>query len=236
LIDPRKGNNCIDVTLTSAGRVMARERLSIRPVKRVAPLNGIPWDAPLEKWQALPGDFVLGSAHVSNLFEKLPDNTKWWQGESDLSASAWMRCDAKRFYLTVWVLDDKDVTGKEPEKIGLFDCLRVATSADGKAMDAYAIGRIDGRTAIYKEQSARGLGKGSVAADATEVQAVVTRLENGTLYRVSLDRTLVGDGVFRMNFLVNDNDWGEPKQVLELAPGMAAGNPAPWLEFILSKP
>ena len=237
LIDPRKGNNCIDVTLRSAGRVMARERLAIRPVKRVAPLDRMKWDDPVEKWQAIPGDFVLGSAHVSNLYEKMPDNSKWWQGEKDLSATAWMRCDDQRVYLLVWVLDDKDVTGNEPEKMGEFDSLEIGVCREGRTPDLYTIGRVDGRVAVYREASSDRTPKGLLPAGSRAIHADVQRSGGGTLYRVAFDRNMVGDKVVGLNFLVNDNDAGYRKQFIESTTGLGFDvNPSLWQQFVLTAP
>lgn len=235
LLDPRKANNCIDLVLRSQDKVLARERLALLPVQRIAAVAQQKWDDPLERWESSPHDLDLGAVQVINLFDKQPDRSKWWQGVDDLSATGWMRCDQRRLYLVLRVLDDKDMTGAEPEKIRWFDCLRVAISRDGKTMDEYSIGRMGTTAAVYKEQSTRGLAKGQVDAKAEEIQVQVERQPKQTIYRVALDRTMVGDGAFRLNLLVNDNDEGYRKQFLLYSDDHAnMGNPPGWRQFILS--
>jgi hypothetical protein len=231
MVDPRKASNCVELSMESGGKLLARERLALRPVTRVAAASDVKWDEPLDRWQTCASDFVLGGANVTNLFEKQPDRSKWWQGENDLSATGWLRCDSRRLYLLLWVLDDKDVTGNEPEKIRWFDCLRVIISRDGKAVDEYSIGRLGAKPAVYKEQSAGGLPKGLIDAKANEIQVDVTRHGKGTLYRLSLDRAMLGEGAFGLNFLVNDNDEGYRKQYLQYTEGF--DSPASWKQFIL---
>ena len=236
LLDPRKAGNCVDLTLTTpGGKILARERLALQPVRRIAALGDLKWGDALERWQKIPADAALGSAQVTNLFEKQQDRSKWWQGEPDLSATVWMRCDSQRLYLLVWVLDDRDVTGTAPEKMGDFDSLRVGVSRDGRYKDEYTVGRIAGKTVLYREVSSLTRPVEQIESS-PEISAEVRRQDKGTFYAVSLDRTLAGDGLFRFNFLVNDNDEGVRKQYLEFSGGMAAGNPSAWPQFILTAP
>ncbi len=234
LLDPSKASNCLDLVLEADGKVLARERLALRPVRAVAPAGTPAWTDGHEAWTAVAPDFLLENAHVTNLYDKQPDRTKWWQGNADLSASAWVRADAKRLYLVAWVADDKDVPGEGPAKLWQSDSLQIGLSREGKAIDQFTIGRLNGETAIVKEISTHGLPKGPLAPGNAEIQATATRLGAGTLYRVSLDRALVGDGVFFLNFLANDNDDGYRKQFIEWTDGMGlTKNPAVWQQFII---
>jgi hypothetical protein len=62
----------------------------------------------------------------------------------------------------------------------------------------------------------------------------VERIGQGTLYRVSLDRAMVGNGIFRLNFLINDNDDGYRKQFMEWTHGLGESqDPTLWQQFIL---
>jgi beta-glucosidase len=239
--DPRNATNCIDLSLEAGGKKVARERLAIQPVQRVASIGDLKWTDPKDKWTSVKADFTSDTANITNLYDKQQDRTKWWQGPNDLSANAWLRSDGQRLYLIVWVLDDNDVTGTDPAKLSDSDSLQVGLSKDvgdaspdrKPAFDLYSVGRINGSTVVYKEASSQGLAQGLVDASAGEVNAHVERIGPGTLYRVSLDRALVGDGVFRLNFLVNDNDDGYRKQYLQWTGGLGdSQNPSLWQQFI----
>ena len=242
ILDPGKANNCIDLSLEADGKVLARERLACRPVRSIALLENVKRSGPKEEWLKLTPDFSLENANVTNLYDKAQDRSKWWQGSNDLSATAWIRSDNGRVYLLVWVLDDKDVTGTNPEKMSESDSLQLAvtsnapgSSPDAKpSVDLYTIGRVNGKTTIFKETSSRGLAKGLVDAASPEIQAEVERSDAGTFYRISLDRSVTGSGVFGLNFLVNDNDDGYRKQYIQWVGGLGeALNPSLWQQFIL---
>ena len=236
LLDPRKPVDCIDLSLLAGGREIASERLALHPVRPVAPIGAQDWTGPKELWASSKPDFVLEGANVVNFFDKLPDSSKFWQGDSDLSAKAWTRCDDRRLYLFVWVRDDKDFTGTNPVKLSDADSLELGISADSKPVpNLYSIGRINGKTVISRESSSQAKGKTILEASGPEISAQVEREDQGTFYRISLDRALAGSGVFRLNFLIRDNDDGYPKQLAEYTKGLAeTPDPSLWQELILS--
>ena len=242
--DPSKASNCIDLSLETGGKTVARERVAVQAVRRVAAMGELAWTDAMEKWTAVKADFSPDAATVTNLHDKQQDRSKWWQGAGDLSATAWLRSDGERLYLTVWVQDDKDVTGTDPAKLADADSLQVGLCRDVKlpaagakaAFDLYNVGRINGKATVYKASSSQGLAAGVVDAAAGEISCQVERLGAGTLYRVSLARALVGDGVFRLNFLVNDNDEGYRKQYLQWASGLGESvTSSLWPQYIVGK-
>lgn len=242
LLDPRKPVDCIDLSLLASGREIARERLALHPVRPVAPIGAQDWAGPKEGWPSSKPDFVLEGANVVNFFDKLPDSSKFWHGDSDLSAKAWIRSDDRRLYLFVWVQDDKDITGTDPAKLSAADSLEVGISAESNMSSSdsrptliYTIGRIDGKTVISRDSPSQEKAKTIMEATGPDISARVERSEQGTFYRISLDRALVGSGVFRLNFLIHDNDDGYPKQLIEYTKGLAETlDPSLWQEFILA--
>lgn len=222
LLDPRKAADCIDLSLDADGKTLATERLGLRPVRRVSTGGTPEWNDPVESWTARAPDFVLEGAHVTNLFDKLPDSSRFWQGDHDLSAKAWLYADDRHVYLAVLVADDRDFPGASPEA----DSLRVGIAKDPSIQikdtivipSIHTIGRKpDGRPVSSPETRAR-----------VELGA------RGTFYLAAFDRALAGDGVFRLNFLVNDNDDGYRKQFIELAKGLEAEtHPETWPQLIL---
>ena len=238
ILDPGKATNCIDLSLEAGGKVLARERLACRPVRSIALLENVKWSGPKEEWMKLTPDFILENANVTNLYDKAQDRSRWWQGGSDLSGTAWIRSDDRRVYLTVLVADDKDVTGTDPEKMGEFDSLEVgisnAANADGKpSVNLYTIGRANGKAVIYKGLSSCGAGNGMVDPASAEISASIEWGATSTLYQICLDRSGIGSGVFSLNFLVNDNDDGYRKQYMQWTGGLGeARNPNLWQQFI----
>jgi len=238
LLNPEEGTDRIDLSLEGDGKVLARERLALRPVRSVTPLSDIQWNDTHEEWAKLTPDLTLENANVTNLYDKQQDRSKWWQGSNDLSAVAWIRADSHRLYLVVRVLDDKDVTGSDPDKMPEFDSLQVAVnpvsaSAGKDGVELYTIGRVDGKVTIFREESARGLAKALVDPSSSEINASIERDTGVTFYRVSLDHSITGLGVFGLNFLINDNDDGYRKQYIQWTGGLGEGeNPSLWQLFV----
>jgi len=55
-----------------------------------AALRCATWIGTLEQWDAVEPAAVLGENQVHNFYFKEPDSSKWWAGDKDLSAVAWM--------------------------------------------------------------------------------------------------------------------------------------------------
>jgi len=232
-LEPRKARDCLDILLEADGKKLAEERVALTPVRRVLASEGEKAGDSLDSWKQRNPDFLLENAQVTNLYDKEPERTKWWQGLADLSATAWMR-DNGRIEFIIWAEDDQDVTGSDPAHLWQYDSLQLAFSRDGKTMNQYTVGRIGADAVIHKDIAAGGLPSGTIAPSSTEITARVERLKTGTLYRISLDRTLVGDGVFAWNFAINDNDQGSRKQFIQWTEGLCESkNPALWNKFIL---
>ena len=237
LLDPRQTSNSIDLELAVQGKILARERLALQRVRAVTRMEGLPWTAPLDKWNTMPPDFILDTSQLTNLRDKEQDRSKWWQGDQDLSVKAWLRHDDQRVYLAVWSRDDQEMPATDPTKMWRGDSLQIGVSRENDGQDQYTIGWSGDAASIYKEVSTFGAPKGKIAPDAEEIRAEVERHGDGRLYRVSLDRAVVGKGIFRLNFLVNDNDDGTRKQFVELTDGLGLSrNPALWQQFIIPAP
>lgn len=233
LLNPRLASNAIDLTVEAGGKELARELVALQAVRRVPLLGGFPWqDGETNGLDAKP-DFALEASNVTNLFDKLPDSSKFWSGNSDLSAEGWIRCDDRRLYLLIRVLDSKNFPGTDPTKLAESDSVEIGVAREGAvAPDYYRIGQIGGVTVIRKEVGERldDVPDGSV-------DARVVRTEGETFYRIAVDRRLPGEGIFRLNILVDDNDDGYRKQVSSWASGPGAlRNHNLWGSFILAEP
>ena len=235
LLDPRNAGDFVDLTVEAGGKEIARERLALRPVWRAPWLEELSWKTDAAPSSEDAPDFVLEGANVTNHFDKLPDSSKFWQGNRDLSAEGWIRCDDGRWYLFVRVQDDKDVTAADRASLADSDSLQIGISCSGSdGFDSYRIGRVGGKAAVCKEplrqEGSRVLSE--VAPD--EITAHVESAGGQTFYRISLDRRLVGEGTFRLNVSVNDNDEGYAKQFAAWAGG--AGQDATlWRACILTE-
>jgi hypothetical protein len=195
----------------------AQREIAVSFAQPLSELANLEWTAPIEQWaDNVEPAAALDGGSVHNLWEKQPDSSKWWRGESDLSATAWMAYDATRVYLVVRVLDDIFVPPAKRTKMEEGDSLRFAISRDGAAAAAeFTVGLIGSRTEVFAAESALKLG----------IQAKVERLESEkeTIYRIAIDRASLGSS-FYLNLLVNDNDGGFPKQTMEWLPGMVEGS------------
>lgn len=230
LLDPRLAANAIDLTVEADGKEMARERVTLKPVRRVSLLGGFPWEDGDANGLGAKPDLALEGANVTNLFDKLPDSTKFWSGNRDLSAEGWMRCDDRRLYLLIRVLDNKNIT--DAAKLAESDSLQIGVAREGAAApDFYRIGQVGGVTVIRKEA-----GESLEDVPGGIIDARVVRTEGETFYRIAMDRRLSGEGVFRLNVLVDDNDDGYRKQFATWASGLGAvRNPKLWEPLILSE-
>lgn len=225
LLDPRHAGDFIDLSLADeAEKEIARERLAIEPVLRVPSAAG-PGAFPVLPNR--PPDFSLESAHVTNHFDKLPDSTKFWQGPDDLSAEGLLGRDDRHLYLLVQVRDSEDRPAAETAQLAESDSLLLAM-AHGDTVGMYRIGRVGEKTVVVPE---------SPGSSADGIAATVERTPGATVYRVTLDRRLVGDGVFRLNIAANDNDAGYSKQFISWTGGLGETvDPALWKNVILADP
>lgn len=156
----------------------------------------------------------------------MPDSSRWWGGESDLSAVGWLACDDQKAYLVVRVKDDRHIAAKDAGGMAQSDSLRVGLARHGKDdLHEYTIGLVGDTVTVVKDADAIG------EQDGHEVEARVERIDarGETVYRVALDRSLVGADTFFMNFAVNDNDSDYAKQAIEWRPDMVENKePAHW--------
>ncbi len=214
----------IDLVLSAEGNTLASEKLPLQYTLPIPTLQGIRPDSPLAQWESRKPTTVFDESSVHNLFDKFPDATRWWQGLNDLSGRAWLACDERRVYFIVKAIDDVSQPGVTPDR----DSLQLGLSRDGdNDFNVYLIGQKDGKAAIVKTHSRYGLPEGELAADNAEITASIEREEHPdegpafTVYRVSIDRGVIGKNSFFTNLLVNDSDFDARKQYLEWRPGFA---------------
>jgi hypothetical protein len=238
LLDPRQAGNCIDLALETGGKEVACERLTLQPVWRVPLLGGFPWETGEESWLGAKPDFALESANVTSFFDKLPDSTKFWSGNRDLSAEGWMRCDDRRLYLFLRVLDNNNVPGADPAELAEMDSLQIGIAKDGTtAFDLYRIGQMGNAEVIRKEAPSLDKPGSFDVVPPDAIAAHIARAEGATFYRIAMDRRLVGDGIFRFNLLVNDNDDGYRKQFITWSSGLGLSRDSSlWQSLILTEP
>ncbi|MEI9997761.1 MAG: hypothetical protein WDO13_00585 [Verrucomicrobiota bacterium] len=192
------------LTLSADGKTLAQQTL---PLELEVPLPRLrPEESPdrLETWLPLEPLTVLGSGAVKNLWFQEPDQSRWYKGEQDLSATAWMRPDEQNLQLYIAVTDDRLVQAPTPADLSKNDSLRVVISSEsGKPLLDLTCGLVANQTAST----------GNPAGATCSVQRDEATTQ--TLYRVTLPKTLVGTTPFRLNFSVADNDEDYLKQTLE---------------------
>ncbi len=230
------GMETIRVTMTETDKVITSEAVGIKYSFPLPQLDRAFWDIPAAAWDKREPTVIIGSRGIINFFDKFPDAAKWWHGEDDLAAEAWLHADTDFLYLVVKVRDDVDRTGNEAGAMWQNDSLQVAFSRTGKKdFNEYAIGRVNGKLTVYKHVSNYGADAGVIAANG-EIKADITRRDKtkATLYRVAIRRDVIDREQFFVNFIVNDDDFGARKQYLEWMPGIAKSKePALWYRAVM---
>lgn len=239
--------------VSRGGSVLAREAVEVQFVAPIGPAPGLLWTDPIANWETRAPEVSLGRTQIINPGEKTPDAKRWWQGESDLSARAYLAGDDTRLYLIVRVRDDthRPAANASAEAAGQADSLQVGVttrsgSGGGKEKRAfdislYTIAQIEnGGVAAYKQNihAQNTPVARAVFTPAREIEARIERDEASkqTIYRVSLDRRILGAGDFGINFIISDNDSGFRKQFLLWRPGLGESlDTARWRRAVLKK-
>ena len=204
--------DAVNVVLKSGGNVLATQEVPLQISAPIPSLGQIQTPDALNSWMALEPLAVSNADAVTNLFVKEPDQTRWYQGDKDLSALLWLRADGDNLQLFVSVRDDKLVEAKTPADLNTSDALHVVL-ARGEEILADARAGLIGGTAQMSGKAA-----GIVARIARDENA-----EGGaaTLYRLTIPKALVGTQAFQLRLTVADNDGFGLKQTFNL--GEASG-------------
>ena len=182
-VDPDR----LEVSLVAGGKTLSTQVVPLQIAAPIPSLETVPASA--ADWISLQPLAVLGAENVFNFFVKEPDQSRWYGGETDLSALVWARDDGKNLHFSVSVLDDQHV----PARVG----------DDPKIADSVSI--------VVRDESGKILVSGP--------QYVSKRENGRTFYRFSVPRMLVGSAPFRLSLTVNDNDSNFLKQKATLGEG-----------------
>jgi hypothetical protein len=147
----------------------------------------------------------MDGASVTNLHQKFPEASKWYKGEGDLSATAWVNPTSDRVTFAVAVKDDK------------FVAPAAGKLADGDAIEL----RVTDDSDQVLLQMMVGLVEGKAVAQqvGSNVQGIETALKqegNLTLYRITAPRALIGPAIAKLHVSVMDNDEGYLKQLAKI--------------------
>ena len=190
--------DAVRVTLKSGDTVLSTQSYPLQIAAPLASLDAATAPDSLADWQKLEPLATLGEDDITNFFVKEPDTSRWYGGETDLSATAWLLVGAESLQLLVAVRDDKLVEAKSAAELSQSDSLRVVLTADaGAPLLDKTVGLVSGQT----------------------VSSEVKRDGTRTLYRLTVPRDLIGSKPFRLHLRVNDNDEGYFKQTLNLSDG-----------------
>ena len=225
-------NNSLQFTYAYDGGKPIVQPISIDFLKPIELIGSLRFEGPPDAWEQTTPDIVLADRNVTNLHFKDPDSSLWWKGFSDLSATAWMRADKKNLYLLIKVIDDINRPAADPAQLVNSDSVALAFSPRGKNdITQYQIGAVAEHAVADHAVVAKCQAGGQIEVvpdGSDDIQATVTRVESSTYYRIRLSKHLTGNAYY-LNFLINDNDAGIRKQLLEWKPGMESlTNPANW--------
>lgn len=223
------GARGIGFSLAGENKELGTARVPVTFIRPVTSVAAGAFHAPAADWERRKPTVLLNDQAIRNLHEKFPDSSRWWGGAEDLSAAVWLAADSARLYVIIRVTDDKLVEGRRDPMDG--DAVVVGLSRQGgDDVNTYVIH--PGSSAVTKVRSAFGLPAGELPVDNPEINAQFEQIESGfdeapgALYRVSIDRKLLGDQAFFINLLVNDADANFRKQYLEWKRGLEGSESA----------
>ena len=202
-----KLTDAVRVTLKSGDNILAMQEL---PLRISAPLAKMPTIKPgdtLGDWMTLEPLQSLGGDEVTNFWVKEPDQSRWYKGDQDLSATVWLRDAGDTLQLFVAARDDKLVEAKSAAGLDKSDSLRVVMASDKGTLADARVGLVGGAAQI--------MGK------AAGIAAKVTRDEKAmggaaTLYWLTIPKALIGAEPFRLSLTLSDNDSDFLKQEARL--------------------
>jgi hypothetical protein len=194
----------LKVTIAADNTTLAQQTFPLQLQPSLPALTAGEKPDQLETWRPLEPLVVLGSGSIKNLWFQEPDQSRWYKGDTDLSATAWLRDDGTHLQLYVAVTDDKLVQATTAAGLSQSDSLRVVLAGDdNKPLLDLTCGLVANQTATQGDL------KGATC-DVTRRDA-----DSQTLYLVTIPKSLVGTNPFRLNLSVSDNDDGYLKQTLE---------------------
>jgi hypothetical protein len=168
---------------------------------------------------------VLTDRHIDNYYERIPGDSRWWNGDDDLSATLWIFRDDRLLHLVVSVRDQDhrtDTADLEQQDRVVFG-LAGATDTDSKLVTVAdgdrpaVLGGPPGMSAVVDRDADRGT----------------------TRYRIAVPLdALPGAGAtpVRMNLRVYDRDGDTLKQHAEWRPGFSEpANPDTWRRLRLGR-
>lgn len=164
----------VEVELLVGDRMLAREPIPVEILRAVDRIEG-----ELRPSELAP-EGELG--HLRNLFDAVPDGSKHYQGDADLSGRVWLRHRGEQLLVAVQVRDDIAKSGDRA-------LLRLAT--------------------------------GVRLGEARDIAMTAQRDDAGrmTVYTASIPAAEIGKDRFALQIVVEDDDWGEPKQHMRWGAG-----------------
>ncbi|RMD79063.1 MAG: hypothetical protein D6820_08840, partial [Lentisphaerae bacterium] len=170
----------------------------------------------------------LSQSHVTNPFELMPDRSKWWRGDADLSLKAWLAADGKYLHLIARVQDQTHHFPNSATAMWQHDSLQIGLSTDRKGFNEYAIGLVKNQVTIFKHHVSWGVAAG-VVRDNNEIKARIIPAANHITYIISIAITPAMRQRLYLNILANDDDFGNRKQFIQWRPGLGeAKKPEHW--------
>ncbi len=131
-VDPDR----IEATLTTQAvrEPAARLVLPVRLQTPIPPLGKMADEADLKSWMKLEPLAVLGTDQVTNLHLQFPEQSRWYKGEKDLSATIWLRQgDDGTVYVAVATVDADWVANGDDIEIVLADESGKVLASDKKS-------------------------------------------------------------------------------------------------------
>lgn len=164
---------------------------------------------------------VLGSDSLDNLWMKEPDSSRWYTGQSDLSALLWLygEEDSDTVNLVLAVTDDQLVQTARAEDLPQGDSVQLSLLNEaGESIVEVCGGLVGDQPQLLPPAQA------GIRLEAVREQTPAFNNPPRTWYRFTLDKEMLGNAPLRLRLTVNDNDKGYLKQTLRFGeqPAQAA--------------
>lgn len=164
---------------------------------------------------------VLGSDSVDNLWMKEPDSSRWYTGQSDLSALLWLYSEegSGTVNLVLAVTDDQLVQPARAEDLPQGDSVQLSLLNEaGESIVEVCGGLVGDQPQLLPPAQA------GIRLEAVREQTPAFNNPPRTWYRFTLDKEMLGNAPLSLRLTVNDNDKGYLKQTLRFGeqPAQAA--------------
>ncbi len=190
------------------GNTLMRQAQAIEVLPSLPRWSEDHWLKDLSLIEASPAATTLGEAQVTNRWVEQPETSRWWQGETDLSARMWLGRDAEHLYIVAVVEDQSHQLSANAQLPQQGDALMLAVANEAATLVQ--------RWTLQHDSRSNAQMFSIIGDQGSTLQVQTQRLDNQTIYRMKLLRTTETRW---LNLRISDADESYLKQYLDWKPG-----------------